>query len=161
MHDLDQVCVCGHALRSHLCAVGQCFAADCRGSCPKFRPVKNKGEKRGKTAPQKRKNSLGEETLAFQLTAYKIGFVREYQFDAVRKWRFDFALPEHKLAIEVEGGIWTQGRHTRGSGYIKDLEKYNAAAAQGWKVLKFTTKQAKNGEAAQEILKNLFIKYKK
>lgn len=69
--------------------------------------------------------------------------VRELQFDAVRKWRFDYAIPSVKLAIEIDGGVWIEGggRHTRGSGWIKDQEKMNAAAAQGWRVMHFTPQQ--------------------
>jgi len=65
----------------------------------------------------------------------------EVRFHPVRKWRFDFAWPEHKIALEIEGGIWTAGRHTRGSGVVKDLEKYNPAASMGWLVFR-TTPQA-------------------
>ena len=64
----------------------------------------------------------------------------EYRFAPPRKWRFDFAWPEQKVALEIEGGVWVQGRHTRGSGYVKDMEKYNAAATAGWRVLKCTPK---------------------
>lgn len=66
---------------------------------------------------------------------------REFRFDPERRWRFDFAWPEYRLAVEVEGAVWAQGRHTRGSGYVKDLEKYNSAAKAGWLVLRFTTEQ--------------------
>lgn len=63
---------------------------------------------------------------------------REYQFHATRKWRFDYAIIEHKIAIEVEGGVWTQGRHTRPKGFLGDMDKYNAAAQNGWRVLRVT-----------------------
>ena len=65
-------------------------------------------------------------------------FVSEWKFDAQRRWRFDWANAERKLAIEIEGGVWSGGGHTRGKGYQEDCEKYNAAAAAGWRVLRFT-----------------------
>jgi very-short-patch-repair endonuclease len=58
----------------------------------------------------------------------------EYRFHPIRKWRFDFALPESKIAIEINGGIWNYGRHNRASGYIKDLEKMNEAQMMAWRV---------------------------
>ena len=63
----------------------------------------------------------------------------EFRFHPVRQWRFDFAWPEHRVALEVEGGVWNSGRHTRGSGFIGDCEKYNAAAVLGWRVLRVTS----------------------
>ncbi len=99
--------------------------------------------------------SAGEEALAFHLRSYCVAHEREYRFDAERMWRFDFAIPELKIGIEVEGGIHSGGRHTRASGYTKDMEKYNAASQQGWTVLRYTTRQAKNGEAIQAILVHL------
>lgn len=56
--------------------------------------------------------------------------VAEYKFHPTRKWRFDYF---HKsgVAIELEGGIYTGGRHTRGAGFLKDMEKYNEAASRG------------------------------
>lgn len=96
--------------------------------------------------------SLGEEIFALQVKAEGLaGQEREYRFDPVRKWRFDFAWPAKRLAVEVEGGTWTGGRHTRGSGYQADLEKYNAAAAQGWTVLRFATDQVKTGVAIAAV----------
>lgn len=89
-----------------------------------------------------------EETFAFQLAAMKLPSAhREYRFHDKRKWRFDFAWPEKKVAVEIEGGVWTGGRHTRGAGFIKDTEKYNTAALLGWKVLRFHGEAVKSGEA--------------
>ena len=65
--------------------------------------------------------------------------VREYRFHPTRKWRFDFAWPEARVAVEVEGGTWDRGRHTRGAGYAGDCAKYNAAVMSGWRVLRFTS----------------------
>ena len=65
--------------------------------------------------------------------------VREYTFAPPRRWRFDFAWPEARVAVEVEGGTWDRGRHTRGAGYAGDCAKYNAAVLGGWRVLRFTS----------------------
>jgi len=64
--------------------------------------------------------------------------IKEYQFHPVRKWRFDYAIPEHKIALEVEGGVWTEGRHTRGVGFLKDIEKYNTGTLLGWRIFRTT-----------------------
>lgn len=60
----------------------------------------------------------------------------EYRFHPVRKWMFDYAWPEYRVALEVEGGVWTKGRHTSGSGFMGDMEKYNAAACLGWRLIR-------------------------
>jgi very-short-patch-repair endonuclease len=62
--------------------------------------------------------------------------VREHRFHPVRRWRFDYSWIEHKVALEVEGGVWTGGRHTRGAGFVGDMEKYNAAVLAGWRVVR-------------------------
>lgn len=72
--------------------------------------------------------------------------VRELLFHPVRKWRFDFSVPVVQLAVEIEGGIHTRGRHTRGVGYQGDLDKYNAALALGWRVFRFSTTDVRNGK---------------
>jgi very-short-patch-repair endonuclease len=64
----------------------------------------------------------------------------EYRFYSKRQWRADFAWPDKKLILEVEGGAWTGGRHTRGSGYIKDLEKYNTMAMLGYRLIRVVPK---------------------
>jgi very-short-patch-repair endonuclease len=68
----------------------------------------------------------------------------EYKFAVPRKWRFDYAWPSHKVAVELEGGVWTQGRHSRPTGMIGDMDKYNTAAKLGWLVLRFTGSHLKN-----------------
>jgi len=75
------------------------------------------------------------------------GAVREYRFHPVRKWRFDYAWVDARLALEVEGGAWTQGRHTRGKGFLGDMTKYNTAVLLGWRILRVTPAQVDSGEA--------------
>jgi hypothetical protein len=73
--------------------------------------------------------------------------IAEFRFAPPRRWRFDFAFLGEKLAVEVQGGIFTQGRHTRGPALLKEFEKLNAAAALGWRVLFVTPQQMDDGEA--------------
>ena len=65
--------------------------------------------------------------------------VREFCFHPTRKWRFDFAWPAARVAVEMEGGIWIGGGHTRGLIYAGNCEKYNAAAVLGWRLLRYVT----------------------
>lgn len=62
----------------------------------------------------------------------------EFRFHPTRKWRVDYAFEPQRLALEVEGGVWTRGRHTRGSGFLRDVEKYNELAARGWRLIRTT-----------------------
>ena len=71
-------------------------------------------------------------------TDLKVECVKEFKFHPVRKWRFDYAIPEHKIALEVEGGVWTGGRHTSPKGFLGDIEKYNTATLMGWRVFRTT-----------------------
>jgi len=63
----------------------------------------------------------------------------EYRFHPFRKWRFDFAWPDQKVAVEMEGGVFTGGAHTRGGHYQSDCQKYNAGVLLGWRILRYTT----------------------
>ena len=65
----------------------------------------------------------------------------EHKFLSTRKFRFDFCWPDNMLAVEIEGGVWTGGRHTRGSGFVKDMEKYNLATCAGWRILRYTPQE--------------------
>lgn len=71
-------------------------------------------------------------------TDLKVECVKEFKFHPARKWRFDYAVPEHKIALEVEGGVWTGGRHTSPKGFLGDIEKYNTATLMGWRVFRTT-----------------------
>jgi hypothetical protein len=71
----------------------------------------------------------------------------EYRFAPPRRWRFDLAFPSVYWALEIEGGVWTAGRHTRGQGYTNDIRKYNAAMLLGWRILRVTPAMIASGEA--------------
>jgi hypothetical protein len=92
------------------------------------------------------------ETLLIQLELAGLPQpMREFTFHKKRRWRFDLAWPELLIAVEIEGGIWTGGRHVRGAGYEADCEKYNEAQLAGWMVLRFTPGMIKRGKAGGVI----------
>lgn len=86
--------------------------------------------------------------------------VKEWPFARAegRRFRFDFAYVDQLLALEVEGGIWARdpGRHNRGSGFEQDATKYNLAAVLGWRVLRFTERLIRSGEAVDTIRRALY-----
>lgn len=107
---------------------------------------------------RKSKRTALEDSLLADLA--KLGLPvpeREYRFAAPPspRWRFDFAYPDIKLAIECDGGTWSGGRHVRGAGYQKDCEKFNAASRLGWAVFHYTGAMIRSGYAAREIAEAL------
>jgi very-short-patch-repair endonuclease len=110
-----------------------------------------------------------ENLLIWQLTAQGVKIpVREYRFAAehvgmgkgvrdrlraadLKDWRFDFAWPDERLAVEVEGGQWSGGRHTRGKGFTEDILKYDRAMRLGWTVYRTEAGLIKSNEAVVTI----------
>lgn len=93
-----------------------------------------------------------EDILANRLQiAGLTGYVREYPFAPPRRFRADFAFVDARLLIEVEGGIYTAGRHTRGSGFEMDCEKGNLAVLLGYRTLRFTKSMIESGDAINII----------
>ncbi len=78
--------------------------------------------------------------------------VREFKFHPSRRWRIDYCWPSIKLAVEIEGGIWLKkGGHTTGVGFSKNIEKYNNLTLLGYRLLRFTPAQERNGDAIEMI----------
>lgn len=97
--------------------------------------------------------SKGEELFLAQLDEY--GFPEaeeEYRFHHHRRFRFDFAWPDVMVAVEIEGGTWSGGRHSSGAGYQRDCEKYNLATRDGWRVYRFTTGMVKSKDGIKFLL---------
>jgi very-short-patch-repair endonuclease len=86
----------------------------------------------------KQRSSLEKKFALFWRIVEEPQLEEEHRFDVTRRWRFDFAHLASKTAVEVEGGVWSGGRHTRGTGYTKDCQKYNAAALEGWAIFRLT-----------------------
>jgi len=89
----------------------------------------------------------GADLLDFQLRAVGITLEREYRFHPSRLWRLDLASLPERLAVEVEGGVFTGGRHIRGTGFTRDCEKYAELAILGWRLIRVTTDQVRDGVA--------------
>ena len=102
--------------------------------------------------PKKRKRveaTTEHQLLRRQLIQAGIAFQEEFRFHHKRRWRFDFLVG--KFGIEIDGGIWVRGRHSRGKGQIADMEKANAAAMLGYFMLRFTPQQVKQELAITTI----------
>jgi very-short-patch-repair endonuclease len=112
-------------------------------------------------------NSIRLHTLVVAEVARSVGLQRaidEYRFDPVRRWRFDIAWPDWKVALEVEGAVmryrtrpdgtreYIGGRHTRGEGAVRDMEKYDTAAIDGWCVIRCTWRQVDRLDAARQVI---------
>jgi hypothetical protein len=114
-------------------------------SAVRLQPLNKAGAaiKRARQAVQT--DSIRNELLAFCLRGKLSAPVTEYRFHGIRQWRFDYAWPTEHIALEVEGGVFSGGRHIQGAGFRADMEKYNAAAELDWRVLRFMPEQMLSG----------------
>ncbi len=113
-----------------------------------IQPGKAKRKKRG---PVKIYSDAVDTFTMLVTQQLKITIRKEYRFNLERKWRFDYAIPDLMIAIEVEGGAFTGGRHTRGAGFVADMEKYNSAASLGWTLIRRTPDQLLTEKTIQLI----------
>ena len=99
-----------------------------------------------------------EQALAYQCLADGLAdFEQNYLFCETRKYEIDLAFPAQKVGIEIDGGLWAKGAHSRPIGIMRDMEKGNLLVLCGWRVLRYTPAQVMNGEAL-EGLKALLIR---
>ena len=104
-------------------------------------PMKSKSTRGSDAPPQKLRKPSAMEAKFERLWQEINGpaLTPEFKFHPSRRWRFDFACERAKIAVELDGGVWGGGRHTRGAGFIGDCEKGNAACALGWRVWHLAT----------------------
>lgn len=95
-----------------------------------------------------KEGSPGEEAFALHCRVEGLNPRREFKFHPERKWRFDFAFPDRMLAIEIEG----RGRHQSFKGFAADIEKYNAAAKLGWRIMRYTPQMVMRGDAIADVM---------
>lgn len=77
--------------------------------------------------------------------------VREFKPFPDRRFRIDLAWPDRLMAVECDGGEWTVGRHSRGTGMQSDNEKCNRLTLEGWSVFRVTGAQVRSGYAVALI----------
>ena len=106
-----------------------------------------------------RAKSAPEETFAVHLRGHELPCPqREHRFHATRRWRFDFAWPARKIAVEIDGGMWSGkngGYHNSPAGFAADCEKLNAALEDGWRVYRYTPAQVRSGRAVEQMARVL------
>ncbi len=95
-----------------------------------------------------RQSDLEAEFALILRAAGMKGWVQEHQFLPDRKFRFDFAWLDQKVAVEIHGGVYSGGRHVTGAGFTRDCEKRNLATLAGWRVLEFTGNQLRSDPLA-------------
>lgn len=114
--------------------------------------------------------------------------IRELLFIPGRRFRLDFAWPESRVGVELEGAtlgrpvkchkcgtlararkgdgslggqLRVGGAHSTGEGVQRDCQKNNLALSQGWAILRFTSKDVKErGKACVDQVAEL-IKFRK
>ena len=104
----------------------------------------------------------GDENPAWTAYCRAAGLPRplpEYRFCPSRRFRFDWAWPKDRVALEVNGGVWSQGRHVRGAGFVRDMEKASLAASLGWRILYCQPKELLTMATIELIRKTLAVKY--
>jgi very-short-patch-repair endonuclease len=73
----------------------------------------------------------------------------EHRFHPTRRWRFDVALVDVQVAVEIDGGGWVNGAHHRAAGRERDNAKDAAAMALGWRVVRVSWEHVKDGQALE------------
>src|SRR5271166_2920294 len=87
--------------------------------------------------------------LEKHLNELKLNWAKEVRFHPLRLWRWDYTLTDHRIAIEIDGGLWLgrKGGHTGGKGKQRDMDKQNSGVMLGWRVLRLSTKDVLTGRA--------------
>lgn len=111
-----------------------------------------------KAAGRKRRSQLELQAgLSLEAACRRAGLpppIREFRFatEIGRQWRFDLAWPDHMVAVELDGGTFVNGRHSRGAGVEEDCHKLNAAAVLGWTVLRGNSPMIRAGQLTVYVM---------
>lgn len=125
-------------------------------SVPKRKRAAKKGEKAASQKPMSEKEKLERAFLkAWQNYGTGQGIAQQYVVKSKRHqtperklaktYKIDFAFQELKLAIEIQGGTYRNGRHNRGKGYAEDRKRIRDLQYMDWVVLEYTTDDLQPG----------------
>lgn len=150
-------CTCPHSMRAHKRGSGRCEVVGC--GCL-YGPAPVPLTKPSTTARAPSQQSKLEDLVAHRIELAGLPVpTRQYRWatDVKRQYRSDFAWPEARLLVEVQGGIWAAdpGRHNRGSGYEADLSRSNLAVLLGYRMLCFSERMIRSGDAVRSITQAL------
>lgn len=98
--------------------------------------------------------NAGEELFLYWCRAVKLPEpVRNHRFNRLRRFEIDFAWPQWKIGVEIQGGVWMNGRgaHSRPVNILRDMFKHNMLIDDGWRVWHYTPGQVRTGEAIQHL----------
>ena len=106
-----------------------------------------------KEVGKEKRESTAEVAMEQMLDTHGIAYERELRFAPPRRWRFDFAWPHQRIALEIEGLVrpGLKSRHTTNDGFRKDMEKYNMATLMGWRVIRVDQRMVNSGEALRLV----------
>ena len=96
----------------------------------------------------------------FALQCEQAGFpapLREYAAVPGRRFRWDFAWPEQRVLVEINGGTYAHMGHSTGPGIARDYEKSNLAMLAGWRTFVFDRRMVEAGAALDITAKALGI----
>lgn len=94
---------------------------------------------------------VAEHKFAREVVGNTPGIRQRLKDAGLQDWRMDYACLPIRLAVEIEGGAWVGGRHTRGKGFEDDLRKYGAAMRLGWTIYRCSHAMVRSGEAYDTI----------
>lgn len=113
--------------------------------------------------PARKRDTSAEDRLEFELRLLGVTFETQFELPkrvqiprrdgrkTERMWRFDAAIPDFKLLVEVDGGVWTRGAHGHPLDITRNMAKRNDAALAGYFVLAFEPRQVKSRLAIATI----------
>ena len=72
------------------------------------------------------------------LASHNVTLIAEYKYVPCRKYKADYCIPEWRLLIEIQGGLFNKKAHGSITGLLKDIQRLNLATVNGFYLLRIT-----------------------